>query len=237
MQNDKNHILSFIREMAADNGGVPPGQRKFGRATGISSSAWRGTHWSSWSQALQEAGFPPNKPSARISDQTVLKRLVEVIGELGRFPTSAELQLRSKQDPSFPSRGVIARLGRQPKLLSKLIDYCQLNTGHDDVERACVSLLHARKRYGRPKPLPTCVYLIQVGHDYKIGWTANLERRMRDMATYVAEKPSLIHTIPTDDPLGVEVYWHNRFANKWIRGEWFALTSEDVRTFRRWKTM
>lgn len=63
------------------------------------------------------------------------------------------------------------------------------------------------------------------------------DRRLGELGVKAPVEYRLIHEIKTDDPAGVENYWHQRFAVQRMRGEWFKLTAADVRAFKRWKRL
>ena len=76
-----------------------------------------------------------------------------------------------------------------------------------------------------------------MGKHYKIGKTFSVPRRHREIALELPEKLEPIHVIRTDDPSGIEAYWQRRFEAKCTNSEWFALSAEDVRIFKKRKFM
>jgi hypothetical protein len=78
------------------------------------------------------------------------------------------------------------------------------------------------------------VYLLRAGLFYKIGMTTrdDPERRLREIRLQLPFPIKEVHRIATDDPEGIERYWHQRFSERRKNGEWFELSDTDARIFR-----
>jgi len=69
----------------------------------------------------------------------------------------------------------------------------------------------------------------------KIGCTLDILRQRGEVLITLPEKEELIFTIETDDPYGVEAYWHRRFNRLRAQREWFGLKPADVKALKKWK--
>lgn len=235
----KEHIITEIRRTATQNGGKPLGRIRFERATGIKESDWLGKIWPRWSDAIKEAGFSPNTMTAAHSDEQLLQPLVDMIRELGRFPTRPEQRLRRRNDSSFPPPDCISRRwGKKGQVAAEVMDYCLDRKGYDDVIQICSSIAtQKRSTPGNDDVQSGQVYLLKHHDAYKIGKSTDASRRYKEIRTQMPHETEEVHVIQTDDPSGIEAYWHNRFKEKRLKGEWFKLTPSDVKAFKRRKFM
>lgn len=235
---EKARILDEIRRTTEENGGVPVGRSNFEKKTGIRLAAWSGKYWRNWSEAVAEAGFAPNERPARIDEEQLLRFLASLTRELGRFPTDPDVSLARTRDPSIPHYQRFKRLGDRGSRLEKLRRFSSEHAEFADV----VALLPpSNDEASEVEPTATerdgAVYMLKLGKHFKIGKSFRVPQRHREIALELPEKPDVVHVITTDDPSGIEAYWHNRFAEKRTNGEWFALSRDDVRVFMRRKFM
>jgi hypothetical protein len=104
---NKEYILKEIDRTARENNGIPLGQARFAKETGIRLSDWRGKYWTKWSDALVEAGYPPNKLQAAYDEKTLIEQVISFIREIGKFPTVEEFRLKAHNSSGFPARTTI----------------------------------------------------------------------------------------------------------------------------------
>jgi serine/threonine protein kinase len=83
---------------------------------------------------------------------------------------------------------------------------------------------------------PGGVYMLKAGPLYLIKKTSQFDRRLAKVRALSA-KVEVVHTIPSPDPRQAEAYWHERFAPKRQKEDWFALTEHDVAEFKAHEAM
>lgn len=239
----KEDILSEIKRTAEENDGKPLGTGKFEKETGIKPWNWRGKYWCSWREATAEAGYHnSNKMQDAYDEDFLLEKLVKLIQELSHFPSITECRFKRHQDKSFPSRSPFYRLGSKGDLIQAVLKYCESH----DVDPYVIDICKEAAVKAKPRQRKVAeteeiefgfVYLMKSGKYFKIGQSNCAERREFELRILLPEKLNLIHKIKTDDPRGIERYWHSRFKDRRQRGEWFDLSASDVKAFKNRKTM
>lgn len=239
---NKAHIIGEIQRTAKGNGNVPLGWRRFEKETDIRYYDWFGQFWTRWSDAVREAGFASNSMSEAYDDSFLVAKLVELTRKLGRVPTRGDFLLAGKDDKTIPSEKSFRRFGTKPELALRVVEFCS-GPENQDVAALWTPIIAPEMEAPNAReadsvaPRVGYVYLLKHGtrKEYKIGKTFNALRREGEIRLQLPEALTPIHYIVTDDPSGVEHYWHSRFADRRKEGEWFALNADDVRTFKRWK--
>lgn len=241
----KPEILEKIKEVATLLGQKSPSLKDMEKYAGLSSSSWKGKYWIRWSEALTEAGYQANQFSLpALGKEKYIVELLLLVRELQRVPQWLELRMRKQTDKDFPSTTAIKEnFGGKTweAIKTELLEYCEGNSAFSDLVHLFPEPTETEARLQNEEfqgiQVSGFVYLLQHGdrREYKIGKTGHVLRRHGEIAIELPEQVRSIHTIETDDPSGIEKYWHNRFKEKRKNGEWFELTNEDVKAFRRWK--
>lgn len=240
----KQDIINEIRRYASENG-VPPGIKLFSKQNGLRPDEIVGKYWVRWSDAIREAGYEPQQWNSELDRQSLVIQYIALIRELGHFPIKAELQLKHRNDKSFPTTHTLLRhLGSKPETAKAILFYCREHVGFEDVVPICEAVSKdaesvEQKDESGPKEVVKLgfVYLFKSGKFYKIGRSNSSGRREYELSIQLPHKLTKVHEIKTDDPIGIEAYWHKRFELKHKNGEWFDLNLEDIQAFKRRKFM
>lgn len=217
------------------------GRLRFFRETGIKESDWKGKFWARWNDAVREAGLEPNKKTSAYEESLLIEKYISLMRELGRFPVVAEIRMKVRADDSFPNDRTFERFGSKPEFAAKILEYCQARSGYEDVAALCATIADRPEAKGEDvdddQTAIGYVYLMKSGKFYKLGRSNAAGRRGYELGIQLPEKLKTVHVIRTDDPAGIEAYWHRRFEEKRKNGEWFDLDTADVTAFRRRKFM
>ncbi len=239
---NKKYIIEEIIRTAKENNGLSLGQARFEKETGIKITDWYGKHWAKWSDAIKEAGFKPNKLQSAYTEEYIIGYVVSLIKEINRFPTEGDFRLKAYNTKGFPSHNTISRLGRKSILIKKVFNYCQNKPKYKNIIKICKTSMPSEEKQNKNIVEEInisfgFIYLMKSGRFYKIGKSGCVEKRNYEIGIKLPEDLEIIHKIKTDDPNGIETYWHKRFADKRKKGEWFDLSSGDIKAFKRRKFM
>jgi hypothetical protein len=236
---NKAHILAEIKRTAAANGGTALGWRRFCSETGIKYGDWCGVYWARWNDAVREAGVSPNQRTKAYDESELLDAYARYAAELDRLPTGSDLRLKTQGNADFPNESTFGRLGTKLELATKLMSHCSNRPEFDQVLELASEYVaqHQSSELPTSREIVGYVYLVKSGRYFKIGRTASVGRREYELSLQLPDRAVTVHVIETDDPRGIETYWHARFARKRKNGEWFELEQHDINAFKRRKFM
>lgn len=231
---DKEFILGEIRRLA-NSIGRSPGREAFEADTGIRRSEWHGKLWRTWGDALKEAGLKENELVTKLTKDSVLQQFAIAVRHYGRIPADIDLRMFARNNEGFPSHSVFtSHFSGKAGLVSAFSDWVRNNPDYSDL----LPLLPDQPRLEEMRSdtiREGFVYLLRSGDHFKVGRSDQLEQRVTQITVSLPDKVTLEHSIRTDDPPGIEACWHRRFADRRANGEWFKLSTSDIRAFKRRK--
>jgi len=207
---------------------------KFEDETGIRPQDWKGKFWARWGDAVREAGFEAQELQKKWSADYIYPKLTEAFRHYSRPPTKDEFLLFRQVKPDFPWYSSLTNhFGTKSNMIEGLREWAS-----EKGEFADIVAMLPKGAIAPTNPTSNSdghVYLIKSGAFYKIGRGDELEKRVKQIRTALPDASTLEHSIRTDDPAGIEAYWHRRFADKRANGEWFKLSPQDVIAFKKRK--
>lgn len=177
---------------------------------------------------MREAGYEPKQFNKAIDDREIIEKFISLMRELGRFPGARRTQNQGshRQTVSNTQRICPTRVKAAACKENFILLYgtYRLRRHGRLVRPAAQDVSHTEDAQANEAPTIGFVYLMKSGNYYKLGRSNAAGRREYELSIQMPEKLTTVHTIRTDDPVGIEAYWHQRFEAKRKNGEWFALT-------------
>lgn len=243
----KKDIIKKLKEWSEKHGGKTPSQKVFFEETEVGIYD-RMRYWPNYGALVKEAGLKPNKfDKTKYTKNQLCELFIQTIREKGKWPTRGILDVKHHGDADFPDSSTFyKKLGLTEALAKNILKFAKSEKGYTDVIDVCETLLNDYESYEDKSDEAIegtkhgWIYLLKTTFRgksaYKIGETNDLKRRENEL-NQPSNDQEIIHAIETDDPSGIEKYWHNRFKDKQLKGknEWFILNASDIRAFKKWK--
>jgi hypothetical protein len=230
-------IIALLKAEVARNGDQPPSQREFFAAASLNLRDLHRAGWPTYGALLKSQGFEAAGMKRAYTDEEVFRPLAELAVRLGHFPTQNEREVERHRNPAFPSSEAYIRRGRGEMLEHTLREWCEETKSFPELvsklkQATCPARLSGPVVKGY-------VYMLRDGNSgkrVKIGKESTEGARQAAAATWL-ENPRVTHRIATDDPEGIERYWHERFKRegKHVARELFDLLPSDIAAFKAWK--
>jgi hypothetical protein len=161
--------------------------------------------------------------------------VVDCCLSIDRFPSNSDLRLFAHQNPGGLSDATVHNhYPRRALLVDALREFLKDKPSLNHIFEMLPAVSSVKKDL-QPHSNNGHVYLLKAGDYYKIGHSSDLEKRVKSINVALPDKATLEHAISTDDPPGIEAYWHRRFADRRANGEWFKLSKADVLAFKKRK--
>jgi Meiotically up-regulated gene 113 len=240
----KNDFLTSLRAAAEGNGGRPLGETQFYRQAGLTRKDLWSAGYDNYGAACEAAGLQANTfVVQRMSDDDLFRPLAALTRKLGKFPAKGAFKVARTHDTNFPGWDTFKRRERQGpegNLRDALLAWCRKTTEFSDVGELlglAAANSSRQQRVANRQVVNGHVYLMRYGSGgavYKVGLSDNVPRRHAQLNMMTPQDMRVVHTIPTDDPRGIEEYWKKRFEPKRLEGkkELFRLTPDDVASFK-----
>ncbi len=241
---DRENVIAMVQHTATGNGGKPLGEKTFYTQTGLTEAALLRAGFPGYGTAVEAAGYQRNTFQQAYSDDQMFEPLAKLTRQLARFPKRRERQVERRQNSFFPGEASCSRRAKQEPLEIALLNWCRSQESFNDVAEILESAISTPANLeGVPKHprkvVNGYVYLMRYGahgKDFKIGFTDNVARREAQIDMMSPSDVRVVWKIETDDPKGIEEYWHKRFKDRRVAAkEIFRLTAEDIAAFKRRK--
>lgn len=128
------------------------------------------------------------------------------------------------------------------EVIKVIIEHFYSETTDEEIEKHNESLLfnpEVRLPNNEKKPKRKTggyIYFLKADNGLvKIGRAKDLRQRLDHFTAKLPYKLKLVHSIKTDDSVGLEKVFHEKFHDKRKRGEWFELSDSDLQEVKAWE--